>query len=98
MRTAIVVILTALIAGLGLSVLMTWAGNRSITQNMTYDRIKITAPNLTSVSVIRRTVRQGWSMEADGTLVIESLIVADPLPWGQEAPSPTPVRRTYKKG
>jgi hypothetical protein len=34
MRTAIVVILTALIVGLGLSVVMTWAGNRSITQNM----------------------------------------------------------------
>jgi hypothetical protein len=34
MRTAIVVILTALIAGLVLSVAMTWAGNRSITQNM----------------------------------------------------------------
>ena len=34
MRTALVVILTALIAGLGLSVVMTWAGNRSITQNM----------------------------------------------------------------
>jgi hypothetical protein len=34
MRTAIVVILTALIGGLALSVVMTWAGNRSITQNM----------------------------------------------------------------
>jgi hypothetical protein len=34
MRTALVVILTALIVGLVLSVVMTWAGNRSITQNM----------------------------------------------------------------
>jgi hypothetical protein len=34
MRTAIVVILTALIVGLVLSVVMTWAGNRSIMQNM----------------------------------------------------------------
>jgi len=34
MATALVVILTALIVGLVLSVVMTWAGNRSITQNM----------------------------------------------------------------
>jgi hypothetical protein len=33
MRTAIVLILTALIVGLVLSVVMTLAGNRSITQN-----------------------------------------------------------------
>jgi hypothetical protein len=36
MRTAIVVILTALIAGLGLSVVMSWAGNRSIAQNLAF--------------------------------------------------------------
>lgn len=34
MRTALVVILTALVVGLILSAVMTWAGNRSITQNM----------------------------------------------------------------
>jgi hypothetical protein len=34
MRTAIVVILVAVVVGLVLSVVMTWAGNRSIAQNM----------------------------------------------------------------
>jgi hypothetical protein len=75
----------------------TWAGRQLVI--MTYSRIKITALNRTpSISELRRTVRQALSMEADGTLAVESLIVADPLPWAQEAPSPTPVRSTYKKG
>jgi hypothetical protein len=75
----------------------TWAGRQLVI--MTYSRIRITAPNQTpSASVIRRTVRQALSIEADGTLVVESLIGADPLPWAQEAPTPTPVRSIYKKG
>ena|SRR5579864_1605386 len=74
----------------------TWAGRQLVI--MTHERIKIIAPNRTpSVNELRRTVRQALSMEADGTLVVESLIVADPLPWAQEAPSPTSVRSTYKK-
>jgi hypothetical protein len=74
----------------------TWAGRQLVI--MTYSRIKTTVPWLTpSVYVMRRTERQGLSMEADGTLVVESLTVADPLPWAPEAPSPTPVRSTYKK-
>jgi hypothetical protein len=75
----------------------TWAGRQLVI--MTYDRIKIIAPSLTpSVNLIRRTVRQALSMEANGTLVVESLIVADPLSPAHEQPSPTPVRSTYKKG
>ena len=66
---------------------------------MTYNRIKTTAPSLTPpVSETRQTVRQALSMDADGTLVVESLIVADPLAWATDAPSPTQVRSIYTKG
>jgi hypothetical protein len=75
----------------------TWMGRQLVI--MTYSRIRITAPNRTpSVIVVRRTGRQALSMETDGTLVVDTLIVADPLPWAQDAPSPTSVRSTYKKG
>jgi hypothetical protein len=75
----------------------TWAGRQLVI--MTYSRIRTTAPSRTpAVSVMRQTVRQSLSLETDGTLVVESLIVADPLPWALEAPSPAPVRSTYKKG
>jgi hypothetical protein len=37
-------------------------------------------------------------MEADGTLTVENLILADPSPaWPHEMTSPTPVRSIYKK-
>jgi hypothetical protein len=75
----------------------TWAGRQLVI--MTYNKNKIRSPSTPpSGIVIRRTVRQALSMEANGTLVVETLIVADPLPSAHEAPSPTPVRSTYKKG
>jgi hypothetical protein len=69
----------------------TWVGRQLVI--MTYSKNKIMGGN-----VIRRTVRQTLSMEANGTLAVESLIVADPLPQTQAAPSPTPIRTVYKKG
>ena len=75
----------------------TWAGSQLVI--MTYNKIKITAPSRTpSVTVIRQTVRRALSMGSDGTLAVDSLIVADPMPWGLAARSPTPVRSVYKKG
>jgi hypothetical protein len=56
MRTAIVVILTALIAGLVLSVVMTWAGNRSSTQNMA-----LAALVLVVIAVLLRALPVIWS-------------------------------------
>jgi hypothetical protein len=74
----------------------TWTGRQLLI--MTYNRIKITDPSRTpSVNVVRQTVRQALSMEANGTLVVEKLIVSDPLPWAHEQPSPTPVRSIYNK-
>jgi hypothetical protein len=70
----------------------TWAGRQLVI--MTYSRMKTTVPS----SVRRRTERQALSIEPDGTLVVESLIVVDPLPGADEAPSPTPLRSIYKKG
>lgn len=73
----------------------TWAGRQLVI--MTYSRGKTTVPWQTPY-VTRRTERQALSMEADGTLMIASLIVADPVPGAHEAPSPTPLRSIYKKG
>jgi hypothetical protein len=56
MRTAIVVILTALIAGLVLSVVMTWAGNCSITQNMA-----LAAVVLVVIAVLLLALPATWS-------------------------------------
>jgi hypothetical protein len=74
-----------------------WAGRQFVI--MTYNKYKIDAPGQApSVYEIRQTVRQALSMEADGTLAVESLIVADPSPvWHGEMPSPTPVRSIYKR-
>jgi hypothetical protein len=74
----------------------TWAGRQLVI--MTYSRMKTTVPSRTPSNVRRRTERQALSTEADGTLVVESLIVVDPLPGADEAPSPTPLRSIYKKG
>jgi hypothetical protein len=51
MRTALVVILVALIVGLVLSVVMTWAGNRSITQNMALAALVLVAIALLLLAV-----------------------------------------------
>ena len=56
MRTAIVVVLTALVVGLVLSVVMTWAGNRSITQNMA-----LTALVLVGVAMLLLALPVIWS-------------------------------------
>jgi hypothetical protein len=77
----------------------TWAGRQLVI--MTYSRMKTTVLWLTpSVYMTRRTGRQAFSMDADGTLVVENLIVndPDPLPGAHEAPSPTLARTIYKKG
>lgn len=75
----------------------TWAGRQLVI--MTYNKYKTTDPWRTpSVYTTRQTVRQALSMEADGTLSVESLIIADPAPTrAHEMPSPTPVRSIYKK-
>ena len=74
----------------------TWAGRQLVI--MTYDKERTIAPRMTpSESVRRRTIRDAISLEADGTLIWETLIVADPSPWGHEASTPTPSRRVYKK-
>ncbi|HYN08195.1 MAG TPA: hypothetical protein VES67_12455 [Vicinamibacterales bacterium] len=74
----------------------TWAGRHLVI--MTYEKQRTTAPGRTpAFAETRRTVREAISLEADGALVWESLIVADPLPWGRAVATPTPFRRIYRK-
>jgi hypothetical protein len=65
---------------------------------MTYETERIAAPSLTpAVARIRKTIRHTLSLAADGTLVWETLILADPLPWGREVSAPTPSRKIYTR-
>jgi hypothetical protein len=74
-----------------------WAGRQLVI--MTYNKLRTNRPNATpATTVTRQTVRRAFTLEADGSLVVESLIVADPLPFAPEQPSPTPVRSVYRKG
>ena len=74
----------------------TWAGDQLVI--MLYNKSRTIAPDRTPASVLtRQTVRQALSLDAQGSLVVESLIVADPSPWGRKSTSPTPVRSIYKK-
>ena len=76
----------------------TWAGGQIVV--MMHNTYKVTAPTRTpSEATIRQTVRQAFSLGPDGSLSVESLVVADPIPWGGdfEQPSPTPVRSVYRK-
>jgi hypothetical protein len=75
----------------------TWAGRQLVI--MTYQKLGTTAPARSPAFVeTRRTVRDAISIDQDGLLVWETLIVADPLPWGREVKTPVPFRRTFKKG
>jgi hypothetical protein len=74
----------------------TWAGRQLVV--MTYETERIAAPSLTpAVARIRKTIRHTLSLAADGTLVWETLILADPLPWGREVSAPTPSRKIYTR-
>jgi len=47
-------------------------------------------------TTIRRTIRQALTLGVDGSLIGESLIVADPMA-GSEQPAPVPVRSVYRR-
>ena len=78
-----------------------WAGRQLII--MTRDSLLMSRPNSEPVT-IRRTIRQALTLSADGSLIGESLIVADPIPGAfffnageMEQPAPVPVRSIYRR-
>lgn len=75
----------------------TWVGRQLVL--MTYERVRVNTPSRTpSVTVIRRTVRESLSLDETGSLVWETLVLADPFPGQtQDATSPTPWRRVFKR-
>jgi len=80
-----------------------WTGKQLII--MTRDSQVLTRENSDPVT-LHRMVRQALTLAADGSLIGESLIVADPMPaWyffsngkaGMEQPAPVPVRSVYRR-
>ena len=73
-----------------------WVGRRLVV--VRYENEKITRPKQTpDVVVLRRMVRDTIELASDGTLVWETLTLADPMPWSDQAPTPTPFRRIFKR-
>jgi len=77
-----------------------WTGRQLVI--ITRDSIAFSRVNNAPVT-IRRTIRQALTLKADGTLIGESLIVADPIPGffffnqPEEQPGPVPVRSVYRR-
>ena len=77
-----------------------WTGRQLVI--ITRDSIAFSRVNNAPVT-IHRTIRQALTLKADGTLIGESLIVADPIPGffffnqPEEQPGPVPVRSVYRR-
>jgi hypothetical protein len=70
-----------------------WAGRQLVI--MIRDSFALTRVNAEPIT-IRRTIRQALTLGADGSLIGESLIVADPVA-GSEQAAPVPVRSVYRR-
>jgi len=70
-----------------------WTGRQLVI--MIRDSFALSRVNGESTT-IRRTIRQALTLNADGSLIGESLIVADPVA-GSEQPAPLPVRSVYRR-
>jgi hypothetical protein len=77
-----------------------WMGKQLII--MTRDSLAFTRANSEPIT-IRRMIRQALTLNADGSLTGDSLILADPVPSsyffnaGPEQPAPVPVRSVYRR-
>jgi hypothetical protein len=63
---------------------------------MKYDTYRMASPNHGETR-IRKTTRESLTLAADGTLEWEILTLSDPIPGGGETPTPTPMRRVFKR-
>ncbi len=72
----------------------TWTEDQLVI--MTRDALRVTG-NAQPPVVMERVIRQALSLDANGNLVIDSLIVPDPLPSGARQDSPIPVRAVYRR-
>ena len=72
----------------------TWTEDQLVI--MTRDALRFTRDTRPPV-VIERVIRQALSLDATGNLVMDSLIVPDPLPDGTRQDPPIPMRAIYRK-
>ena len=72
----------------------TWTEDQLVI--MTRDALRFTRDTRPAV-VIERVIRQALSLDGNGHLVMDSLIVPDPLPEGTRQDPPIPVRTVYRK-
>ena len=72
----------------------TWTEDQLVI--MTRDAQKFTVDALPPM-VMERVIRQALSLDGLRNLVIDTLIVADPLPIGPKQDSPVPMRAVYRK-
>jgi hypothetical protein len=67
---------------------------------VTHTTERMTAPNQVPAEVdLQRTMWQKLSLNSDGRLVVDRVIIADPVPWATKLPAepPASVRFIYKK-
>ena len=72
----------------------TWTEDQLVI--MTRDALRFAVDALPPM-VMERVIRQALSLDATGNLVMDSLIVADPLPRGPRQDAPIPVRAVYRR-
>jgi hypothetical protein len=67
---------------------------------VTHNSQKLTAPSRVPAEIDwEQTIWEKLSLESDGRLVVDRVIIADPLPWGTtlQAIAPASTRTIYKK-
>ena len=72
----------------------TWTGDRLVI--MVYGSRTATLPDR-STSTFKRTVRHALTLDQDGALIADSLIIADPRPGSIRQEAPMPARSTYRR-
>jgi hypothetical protein len=75
-----------------------WMGNKLVivTHNVMANRRTDTA-GVSEVSRSRQAVRRVFSLDANGALTVEMLIVADPAPTSFDRELPGPIKSVYRK-
>jgi hypothetical protein len=74
----------------------TWAGDHLVL--LTVSTLKTTEPNREPpVTHVRQTIRDVFSFDTDGALVVEHLITMDPPMSNPNVAQPVPIRSVYRK-
>jgi len=64
---------------------------------VTHRMMKTTASQGEPIVRVRQTLRRVFSLDPNGTLTVESLIIADPKPTDVAVHLPGPVRSVYRR-